>query len=880
MRKWLKTRLTPLFMRDRMEGELDRELAFHIDMLTEQNVRAGMAPTEARTLALRSFGRLEGVKEDVREAWLSRAAETFAQDVRYGLRNIGRNRGFALVIVVTMAFGIGANTAIFSVVNGVLLRPLPHADAERVVVLRQERPLIGERDLRFSPIELDEYRAQSTTLISISEFHDMWFILLGRPEPERVSTGVVSPSFFRTLGVKPALGRDFIPADDQHGAPAVLILSHHYWQKSFGGDPNVVGRVFQMNDRPHQVVGVLPPITHYPVRVDVYMPTSACPFRSKPEMLENRDARMGQVIARMGDGVTLEEVRADIALIASRMQRQHPDIYREGFGFSAAALPLQEELTRAFKTTLFVLLGTAIFVLLIVCASVANLTLARMVRREREMAVRSALGASRLRLLRQLLTESTLLALLGGAAGLLLAAAGLDLLVAFAERFTARAADVRIDRAVLLYTLLTSAATGLIFGSVPALIGRFSPADSLRSGGRATHRSHTVRTVLTVAQIAVSFMLLVGAGLTLRTLFKLQQVDPGFRTDHIMTMRVDLNFTKYDEPIAERSPFWEELERRFRAIPGVISVGGAGTFPLNDQGPFSNFIHIEGRPAPDTSAHPRADVRVISPGYFATLEQPLVAGRAFSYSDRADTPPVVIVNRTMAQHYWPGENAIGRRISGNGGERWSTVIGVAADARQQLDESPKDEIYLPMFQSGQLSSNWLVRSSLDEATVIDELKAAVRSLDPDQPIDHFRTLSEVRLASLSSPRLTATLLGLFALLALVITATGIAGVIAFSVNQRAQEFGIRMALGAGRARVLGMVLKQGLQFVLVGLAIGMAGALVLTRLLTNLLFGVEPTDAITFLSVALVLVAVAAVACLVPARRAASVDPLVALRVG
>jgi predicted permease len=880
MRRWLKARLTSLFMRGRMEGELDRELAFHIDMLTEQNVRAGMSIAEARAAAVRHFGRVDGVKEAVRDAWLSRTAETFSQDVRYGLRNIRRNPGFAFVIVVTMALGIGANSAIFSVVNGVLLRPLPYADAERVVVLRQERPLVGDLDLGFSVRELDDYRAQATTLEAIAEFHEMWFILLGRPEPERVSTGVVSANFFGTLGVKPALGRDFIASDEGHNAPAVLMLSHEYWQRSFGGDPGIIGRVFEMNDRPHQVIGVLPPVTPYPAMVDVYMPTSACPFRSAADAVENRNARMSRAIARMRDGFTLDQVRADLTAVAGRIQQNDPELYPEGFGFNAAAVPLQDELTHAFKTTLFVLLGTAGFVLLIVCASVANLTLARMVRREQEMVVRAALGASRLRLVRQLLTESTILALLGGLAGLLLAAAGLDLLVAFAERFTARAGEVRIDRFVLLYTLATSTATGLIFGSVPALLGRLSPSPSLRAGSRVTHGPRNLRTALTVAQVAISFMLLVGAGLTIRTLFKLQQVDPGFRTDSIMTMRVDLNFTKYVDPLAERAPFWEALEKRLLAIPGVIGVGGAGTFPFNEKGPFSDFIRIEGRPSTDTGTHPTAGVRIISPGYFATLGQPLVSGRAFSHSDRGRNDHVIVINRTMAEHYWPGENAIGKRISGKDGDDWATVVGVVADARQQLSEAPEDEIYIPMFQSGQLSSNWLVRTSLDSDTIIREIRAAVRSIDPEQPVDQFRTLSEVRLASLDSPRLTATLLGLFALLALVITATGIAGVIAFSVNQRTQEFGIRMALGAGRANVLGIVLKQGLQFVLVGLALGTAGALVLARLMTTLLFGVEPTDAITFLSVALVLVAVAAVACLVPARRAASVDPLVALRVG
>jgi predicted permease len=863
-------------MRGRLEGELDRELAFHIDMLTEQNIRAGMPPADARTLALRHFGAVDGVKEAVREAWLSRAFETFTQDVRYGLRNLRRAPGFAFVVVVTMALGIGANTAIFSVLNAVLLQPLPFAEPDRLVVLGQRRPA-GGTDLRFSFQELRDYRTRSTTLESVAEFHEMWFILLGRPEPERLSTGVVSSNFFGVLGVDAMLGRVFIPADERPGAPAVLVLSHQYWQRSFGGDPAVVGRIFQMNDRPHEVIGVMPPVPQYPSEVDVYMPTSACPFRSAPDVVDRRDARMSQALGRIRRGVTLEQARADLAVVAAGMRQDHPDEYPASLGFEASAANLQEELTRSFRTTLFVLVGTTGFVLLIVCASVANLTLARMVRRQREMAVRAALGASRLRLLRQLLTESTILSLLGGLTGLLVASGSLDLLVAFVERFTARAADIEIDPVVLLYTLAMSIGTGLIFGAVPAVIGRVTPARSLREGSRSTHTSHNVRSGLVVVQVAVSFMLLVGAGLTIRTLFKLQQVDPGFRTDNIMTMRVDLNFTKYDDPLGERVPFWEQLEERLRALPGVVSVGGAGTFPLNDLGPYSDDIQIEGRPE---NVRPSVGVRIVTPGYFATLGQPLLAGRVFSRADRAGGAPVVIVSRSMAQRYWPGETPIGKRISGNEGRDWATVVGMVADARQHLRRPPGDEVYVPMFASGQLSSNWLVRTQNSMPSIADEIRAAVYSVDPEQPVDQFRTLEEVRLTSLESPRATATLLGVFAALALVITATGIAGVIALSVNQRTQEFGVRMALGAGRASVLGLVMKEGLQLVLSGLAIGSAGALVITQVMTSLLFGVQPTDAITFLSVAMVLAAVAAAATLIPARRAAAVDPMIALRVG
>jgi predicted permease len=883
---WLRTRLSSLFQRDRYERELDAELQFHIDMLATQNERAGMPPRQARDAALRTFGEVDRVKDDVRDTWLSRLAETFAQDVRFGARSIRRNPGFALVVVVTMALGIGANTAIFSVVNGVLLRPLPYEKGHQLVVLRHQQPIADNDDMGFSYKEILDYRTRSKSLAGVVEFHSMWFILLGRSEPERVSTGVVSANFFDLLGVLPLHGRTFVEADDKPGAEAVLILSHAYWQRSFGGDPRVVGTVFQMNDRPHQVIGVLPPVPQYPEPVDVYMPTSACPFRSNPRMVEARDGRMMSAFARLNDGVRLEKAQADLDVVAAGLQQEYPDFYPKTHGYRAVAFPLQEELTRSFRTTLFVLMGTAGFVLLIVCASVANLMLARMVRRQHELAVRSALGASRLRLIRQLLTESTLLALLGGGVGLALAHWGKDLLVAFAERFTERAAEIQIDNAVLVYTLGVSVLTGLVFGAFPAFSNRFGSRESLGGGSRTTQDRQAIRSALIVVQVAASFMLLIGAGLTVRSLIKLQQVDPGIRTNDVLTMRIDLNFTKYREP-ARRIDFWTRLEERLRSEPGVVSVGGAATFPLNDRGPFPQDIQIQGRTLSEGVARPQVGVRVATSDYFVTLGQPLLAGRFFTPSDRltesmltgSPQSSVVIINQSMARHYWPEADPIGKRISGNEGRNWSTIVGVVADARQHLNEPVADEVYLPMLQTGQLSTTWLVRSNLDPAELERQIRHAVHSIDPDQPVENFRTLAEVRSASLSSPRLTATLLAMFGLLALIITATGIAGVVAFSVNQRTQEFGIRMALGAARSSVLGMVLRQGLQLVLIGLAIGAAGALVLTRALETLLFGVEPTDAPTFVMVSMVLLAVAAIACFVPARRAATVDPMVALRV-
>ena len=632
----ITTRLTSLFRRERLERELDRELQFHIDMLTEQHVRAGLPADQARRAALSTFGGVERVKDDVRDTWLSRLFETLGQDVRYGLRNLRRNPGFAVVVIVTMALGIGANTAIFSVVNGVLLRPLPYAHGERLVVLRQQQPLAKVEDTFFSVHEIDDYRTRAATLDGVVEFHNMWFILLGRAEPERVATGVVSSNFFDVLGVQPAFGRAFQEADDKPGAPAVLILSYTYWQRSFGGDPAVVGKIFQMNDRPHEVIGILPPVPQYPLEVDVYMPTSACPFRSRPAFIENRSSRMMQAFGRLKPGVTIEKARADLAVVAAGLQASYADVYRETDGYRVAAIPLQEELTREFKTTLFVLLGTAGFVLLIVCASVANLTLARLVRREREIAIRAVLGASRIRLLRQLLTESTLLALIGGALGIGLAAWGVDLIVAYAERFTPRATDIQIDRIVLLYTLLISLGTGLIFGSVPAVSGSLGIAAALRDGGRTTQNRQSVRNALIVLQVAASFMLLIGAGLTLRTVINLQRVDPGFKTDNLLTMRIDLNYSKYKN---EQIPaFWERLDERLRSEPGVLAVAAGGTFPLNDQGPFSGPLQIEGRELPPNTPRPQVDFHLATPDYFSTLGQALLAGRTFTSTDRGLNP--------------------------------------------------------------------------------------------------------------------------------------------------------------------------------------------------------------------------------------------------
>jgi predicted permease len=874
--KALTKRLRTFFRRARMERELDAELKFHLDMLAAQYVREGMSPAAAHRAARQTFGGLEQVKDDVRDTWIARVVQTVTQDVRYGARNLLRYRGHSLAVIATMALGIGANSAIFSVVNAVVLQPLPYEHGEDLVLLRQQRDHVESAG--FSLRDIDDIRSMSRTLDRVVEYHDMYFILLGGEEPERVATGVVSWDYFDALGVKPLLGRTFVAADDKPGAPAVLLLGYDYWQRGFAGNPDIVGRVFEMNDRPHTVIGVLPDVPMYPERQDVYMPRSACPFRSSPRAADVRGQGMAAALGRRVPGATIEQTTADLAAVAARLQQDHPAAYPAGEGHRLTALPLRREFTRAFESTLVILLSTAGFVLLIVCASVANLSVARAMRRERELTLRTALGASRGRLFRQLVTESLLLSLGGGAAGLLLAFVGMGLLVDYTQRFTTRASEIRIDTTVLLFTLAISLLTGLAAGSLPALSSRLSRARSVaevRSRTPVTRRD--LRRTLIVAQVAASFMLLTGAGLMLRSLLKMSGVELGFSTDHVLTMQIDMNFTKYREPDWQGA-YLERLEAGLRAIPGVSLVGASGPLPLSEYaGSNLNRFVIEGQPRGDRTNWPQASVLIASDDYFRAMHIPLIAGRAFDARDHAPTAAVAIVNRSMADRYWSGQNPVGRRIS-PGDHRWFTIVGVIANVRQQLTQEPTDEIYVPMLQRPYVSTNWVIRTTLEPMVIAPLVRDAVRKVDPDQPIHRMRTLDEVRSASLASPRLTTTLLALFAALALVITAVGIAGVIAFSVNQRSQEFGVRVAFGARRFDVVTMVVAEGIRLTLGGLAIGVGGSVFLAGLLSTVLFGVEPTDVLTYLAVSLVLLGVAALACLIPAIRAASVDPIQALR--
>ena len=864
-----------------MERELDVELQFHLDMLAAEYVRQGAAPDAARRTARQVFGGVEGIKDDVRDAWLTRLVETFAQDVRYGLRGLRKQAGYALAVIVTMALGIGANTAIFSVVNAVVLQPLPYARGEDLLLLRQARRDVDNTG--FSLRDIDDIKGLTLALDAVVEYHNMYFILLGGAEPERVAAGVVSWDYFQTLGVTPLFGRTFRAEDDGHEAPATLVLSHEYWQRAFAGNREVIGRIVEMNDRPHTIVGVLPDVPMYPQANDVYMPRSACPFRMSPGDRDTRGGGMASVIGRRRSDLSLAQTETDLERVGQHLQTAYPASYRVDRGYALTASPLRREFTRHFESTLLILVSTAGFVLLIVCASVANLAVARTMRRDRELALRTALGASQGRLLRQLVTESLLLALAGGAGGLLLAYVGLDLLVQYAARFTPRATEVRIDTTVLMFTLAVSLLTGTAAAVLPAVSRRLGPRRASIAPAPRTvpTQRRDLRRALIVAEVAASFMLLISAGLMVRSLMKLTGVDPGFRTDHVLTMQIDMNFTKYREP-ADRAAYLDHLLVGLQQIPGVTAVGATGAIPFLEQaGGVLDSLLVTGQGAAGPEARdsgPRASLKIASDDYFRAMDIPLLEGRFFASSDNLDSPGVAVVNESFATRNWPEESPIGQRISANGGRTWLTVIGIVANVRQQLALEPVAEVYASMRQIPYVTTNWAIRSHIEPEALASLVREAVRATDRDQPIYRLRTLDDVRAASLAPPRLTTTLLGLFAALALVITAAGIAGVIAFSVSQRTQEFGVRVALGASRVDVVSMVVGEGVRLAVTGLTIGLIGAVVLGALLSTVLFGVGPLDAVTYLAVSSVLLAVAALACLLPALRAASIDPMTALR--
>ncbi len=812
-------------------------------------------------------------------SWL----EEFVADLRYGARTLAKNPFFAILAVLTLGLGIGANTATVSVINGVLLKPLPYENGDRLVLIQQSATQGGQQNIGVSIKELFDYRAQTSSFDQLVEFHQMSFDLLRRGEPDRVATGVVSPNFFDALGIQPVLGRTFIPTDDDHGAEAVLVLGHAYWRTKFGADPKIIGQVFEMNDRPHTVVGVLPAVPHYPNEVDVYMPTSACPFRSASErnIEANRRAFSAlQVFGLLKAGATPEAAETEVTTVAQRWARDFPQVYRPGTGFQARTANVLEQLTSGAREMLLILLGTTGLVLLLACANVANLTLARMLRRDRELALRTALGAGRWRLVRQLLTESTLLSLFGGIVGLAFAWSTLDMLTRFAGRFTARTGEIELDPKVLGFTLLISVVTGLVFGTFPALASRVDLGSALKSSGKGigdVRGGHRLQRGLIVAQVAVSVVLLAGAGLLLMSFYRLQRVDPGFRGDRVMSAEVFGNFTKYSNAQALRALYVSVLER-LESAPGVVSAAVTNAVPLAGLQPGQTRFQIRGRTYETPEQRPVVDVRTASPNYFGTLGIPIRLGRGFTELDHQDSAQVAVVNEAMLR-YWDGRDPIGTDVSFDNGQTWVAIVGIVGNVKTfGLDRDAAAQLYRPLRQSGGLAGRVLVRMTGDPSAAIGVIRSAVHGVDPDLPIENVRTLDEIRDTALATPRLTAMLLTIFAALALLVTITGITGVIAQSVSQRTQEFGIRMALGASQLSVLTMVLREGLIMVGLGLALGIAAALGFARVLQTYLYQTTPADPLTFAAVAMAFIVAGTFACLGPAWRATTVDPMVALR--
>ena len=803
----------------------------------------------------------------------------FRQDAGFALRMMRKSPGFTIAAILTLGLGIGANSAIFSVVNAVLLKPLPYEHGDRLVVLRQR---LGMMDQRFSAADTNDYRGQTRSLDGLVEYHNMNFILLGRSEPERVETGVVSWNYFDVFGVKPLLGRTFRPEDEQPGAPAVLMLSYEYWIKSFGGDPTVVNKTFSMNDRVHTVIGVLPPVPQYPDENDVYMPTTACPFRSRPSTVANRQARMVQVFGRMKPGMSVSQAQADLSGVATNLQRAYPKDYPEGNDYSVKPSLLEEELTQNARPTMLVLLAAAGFVLLIACANVANLNLSRMVRRERELAVRAALGAGRVRMFRQLLTESFLLAVIGGGLGLLFSWGALSLLISFAARFTPRAREIQMDGWVLGFTFLVAALTSLLSGTAPALAARETVVGALKEGGAQStigRGKHRMRSLLIVAQVGVSFLLLIGAGLMLRSFMKLQHVDPGFQPENVLTMDIALDFVKYNTDDKQRA-FFETLLEKVQTQSGVKSAAASMMIPFTSGMTMTSDFRIEGQAPAPGQALPKADFRIVSPSYFEALHIPILTGRGFVQTDRPGNPVVAIVNRSAAKHLWGEHDPVGTRFSGDEGKTWTQIVGMVGDIKQYgLDKDVADEIYVPMAQFPMMQASLVIKTAVEPMSIARGVIELLHAVDPNQPAARVQSLEQVRAESVAAPRLTTNLLGLFALLALTIAATGISGVMALAVGQRRHEIGVRMAIGARPGEILRMILRQGMVLALVGVGLGLFGALWLTRLLQQLLFEVTPTDPLTYLGVAVVLGLAALVACYVPARRASRVDPIIALRI-
>jgi len=807
--------------------------------------------------------------------------ETLLKDIRYGVRGLVKRPGFTVVALVTLALGIGANTAIFSVVNAVLLRPLPFKDPEQLAMVWEDATFAGFPRNTPAPANYVDWKTQNQSFTDMAATAERSFNLTGDGEPERVTAHAATANFFPLFGVQPLLGRGFLAEEDRPGANKVVVLSYNLWQSRYGGDPQIVNRDILLNGEKHQVIGVMPANFQFldsEVRLWV-------PLALDQEELANRGGHYLNVVARLKPDVVLSQAQADMNAVMRRISTDHRGETFEG-KLGAVVLPMRDQMVGHARGSLVVLLVAVAFVLLIACANVAGLLLARAVGRRREVALRMALGAGRARVIKQLLTESLLLSLVAGVLGTLLAYWSFTFLQGLVPAEMALTTSLTLDTRILVFTILMSIVTGIIFGLAPALqAARVDLNEALKQGGTRTTATGRLRSALIVSEVALSLVLLIGAGLLIQTLFQIFQQYSILEPEKILTMRTVLPREKYKEP-QQRNYYFQQVLERVEHLPGVVSAGYTTSVPLSWKGGTNGF-YPEGLQSPIPGMAYDANHRQVTANYLQTMNIPLRHGRFFAQNDNEQSVPVAIVNETMARQYWPGENALGRRFKlGDPDDKeapWIQIVGIVADIRQMgLDEPVKAEMYFPYQQiKGQpwyTPRDLVIRTSGDTSSLVGAVRQVIREVDPDQPVSNVATMAELLGTEASQRRMGMIMLVAFAVLALLLASIGIYGVLAYFVTQHTNEIGLRMALGATRANILFLVLKKGMGLTLLGVVIGVAVALGATRLMSSLLFGVKAADPLTFTAVPLLLASVALLACYLPARRATKVDPLVALR--
>ena len=858
----------------------DDEVQEHIRLLTERYVRQGMSADEAARTAHRQFGNMTRLQEDWREQRMFPSLESLWRDLRHGARTCRKNPGFSAAVVLTLALGIGANTALFSVCNTILLKPLQYQNPDRLVMLWEQIP--GVDRMSVAPANFVDWRAQTRSfsgVVAINPF--LAFVMNTADVPARVTAAAVSWNFFSVLDSPLAIGRSFLPDEDRPGSNSVAILSYGLWMERFGGRPGVVGSTVTLNDRSFTVVGVLPEnfelvngiLFRGRMQFDIWIPLA---LNSNP----SRGSHPLRVLARLKPGVTVENAQSDASGVAANLARAYPEDDKDR---GIAVVPLHDQVTGDVRPALITLSGAVGFVLLIACANVANLMLSRGTSRQKEIAVRMAIGAGRLRVARQLLMESAVLAGIGGAFGLLLAFVAVRLAAPYLPSDLARATGFPVDARVLVYTALISLATGALFGLAPLFqMRRISASESLQHGTRIAVGSARLRSALVVAQMAVTMILLIGAGLLAKSLWTLLHVPPGFRTDHLVSARLTLPRSRYADN-ARVSAFHRELIQRLQESPGIKAAGLAAYLPLSGQDNAWVFF-IEGRQPLPTGVYNSAAYRPVSEGYFETIGMRMIHGRGFISDDRADAPSVVVINESMARRYWGTENPVGQRLrfgSQPSGPDWRTIVGVVGDVRHGgLDEDSKPELYVPFSQapSTEPVATVIVRTSIDPAAMTKTLRDTVSAVDNSVPLDLVRTMEQIVSLSVNQPRFRTALLVVFSTLALLMASIGVYGTTSYSARQRTREFGLYIAMGASTRDVLRDVLGRAAIVIVIGLALGLMASFGLTRVLTKFLYGVTPLDPATFVTASLFLFVVAIIASYVPARRATRVDPMVALR--